>query len=282
MFAGQVTVGAWLSVTVTVNAQEGPAVVEQLTVVVPTANVDPEAGVHVTVPQLPVVVGAAYVTVAEHCPAAAGTETFDGHVMVHTAAQVVEHVAADAVMVTCQPPEILPASPPVSSTTKSRQLPFGAVPLKTESVEPYGAAGAGAANVSPAPMFVGRNVPDVITVLSGRFDAAASLNVIETLLMPLPPPLSEARITDWPAGPTSRMSTSSGNVCVQLTMRAVTFVIVPLSPETAIVDGYGLATPEVPVAGIAIDAVFENVVVTGAVDPSVNVNVTIPRFVAPS
>ena len=59
MFAGHTTVGACVSVTVTVNEQLGPAVVVQLTVVVPTGKLDPEAGVHVTVPQLPVVVGAA-------------------------------------------------------------------------------------------------------------------------------------------------------------------------------------------------------------------------------
>jgi hypothetical protein len=58
MFAGHVTVGACVSLTVTVNEHVGPAVVEQLTVVVPTGNVEPEAGVHVTVPQPIVVVGA--------------------------------------------------------------------------------------------------------------------------------------------------------------------------------------------------------------------------------
>lgn len=122
--------------------------------------------------------------------------TFAGHVMVQTAAHVVAQVDADAVIVTCQPPEILPTSPAVSSTTKSRQLPLGAVPLKTESVDPYGPAGAGAANVSPPPMFVGLNVPDTIWVPSGRLGAAASSNVIETLLMAELPPVSEARITD--------------------------------------------------------------------------------------
>jgi len=50
--------------TVTVNAQLGPAVVEHVTVVVPTLNVLPEAGAQVTVPQLPVVVGAGYDTTA--------------------------------------------------------------------------------------------------------------------------------------------------------------------------------------------------------------------------
>jgi len=42
-----------------VNEHVGPLVVEQLTVVVPTAKNDPDAGTHVTVPQTPVVVGAA-------------------------------------------------------------------------------------------------------------------------------------------------------------------------------------------------------------------------------
>ena len=56
MFAGQVIEQP--AVTVTVNEQDGPAVVEQFTVVVPTGNDEPLAGVHVTVPQDPPVVGA--------------------------------------------------------------------------------------------------------------------------------------------------------------------------------------------------------------------------------
>ena len=58
MFAGHVSVGACVSLTVIVKEQVGPAVVEQFTVVVPTGNVPPEAGVQVTVPQPIVVVGA--------------------------------------------------------------------------------------------------------------------------------------------------------------------------------------------------------------------------------
>jgi hypothetical protein len=57
MFAGHVMTGFWVSLTVTVKLQLGPAVVVQFTVVVPTGKVDPEAGVHVTVPHIPVVVG---------------------------------------------------------------------------------------------------------------------------------------------------------------------------------------------------------------------------------
>ena len=56
--AGQVTTGGVLSVTVTLNVQPGPAVLVQVTVVVPTGKQLPEAGLHVTVPQLPLVVGA--------------------------------------------------------------------------------------------------------------------------------------------------------------------------------------------------------------------------------
>ncbi len=47
-----------MSFTVTVNVQVGPAVEVQVTVVVPTGNKKPEAGAQVTVPQVPVVVGA--------------------------------------------------------------------------------------------------------------------------------------------------------------------------------------------------------------------------------
>ena len=44
--------------TVTVKVQLGPAVVVQVTVVVPFGKNEPEAGLQVTVPQVPVVVGA--------------------------------------------------------------------------------------------------------------------------------------------------------------------------------------------------------------------------------
>ena len=52
--------------TVTVNEQLGPALDVQVTVVVPVGKNDPESGEQLTVPQLPVVVGAAYVTTAPH------------------------------------------------------------------------------------------------------------------------------------------------------------------------------------------------------------------------
>ena len=82
IFAGQVIVGGWVSLTVIVNEQLGPEVVVQVTVVVPTAKVEPDAGVQVTVPQAPVVVGAVYVTTAEHWPVVFGTVIFAGQVIV--------------------------------------------------------------------------------------------------------------------------------------------------------------------------------------------------------
>ena len=59
MFAGQVTAGGRLSTTLTVKEQEGPASVLQVTVVVPMGKIPPDPGLHLTVPQAPVVVGVA-------------------------------------------------------------------------------------------------------------------------------------------------------------------------------------------------------------------------------
>jgi hypothetical protein len=59
-FAGQVIAGGCVSLTVTVKVVfPRPTLLVQFTVVTPFVNADPEAGVHVTVPQVPVVVGAA-------------------------------------------------------------------------------------------------------------------------------------------------------------------------------------------------------------------------------
>jgi hypothetical protein len=58
MLEGHTMVGACVSLTVTVKLQLGPVVVLQVTVVVPLAKNEPDAGVQVIVPQLPVVVGA--------------------------------------------------------------------------------------------------------------------------------------------------------------------------------------------------------------------------------
>jgi len=50
MFDGHAIVGGWVSLTVTVNEQPGPAESEQLTVVVPTGKTEPDGGLQVIVP----------------------------------------------------------------------------------------------------------------------------------------------------------------------------------------------------------------------------------------
>ena len=71
---GQARVGFWVSVTVTVKLQLGPALVVQVTVVTPTGKLIPDAGVQVTIaPQSPVVVGGGYMTVAAQVPIGAAT-----------------------------------------------------------------------------------------------------------------------------------------------------------------------------------------------------------------
>jgi len=73
MFAGQLTVGACVSLTVTVNAHEPvlpeASVAEHVTVVVPFANAVPDIGLQVTPPspgQLSLAAGVAKVTTAVH------------------------------------------------------------------------------------------------------------------------------------------------------------------------------------------------------------------------
>jgi hypothetical protein len=58
MFAGHVIVGGCVSTTVTVKLELAPAVVVTFTVVVPTGKKLPEAGLALTTPQVPDVVGA--------------------------------------------------------------------------------------------------------------------------------------------------------------------------------------------------------------------------------
>ena len=58
MLGGQVIVGGWVSFTVTVKVHDGPVLEVQVTVVVPFGKNEPDGGEQVTVPQVPVVVGA--------------------------------------------------------------------------------------------------------------------------------------------------------------------------------------------------------------------------------
>src|SRR5947207_12196168 len=83
---GQVIIGAWVSLTVTINMQPAlgatPFEAVQLTVVVPFRNVLPDAGVQVTVGVgLPVAV-AVKVTCVEQAPASAFRVMLLGQVII--------------------------------------------------------------------------------------------------------------------------------------------------------------------------------------------------------
>lgn len=86
---------------------------------------------------------------------------------------------------------------------------MGSVLVKTDNADPP--EGACVGKVSPAPMFVGLNVPDVSGPGSGKFDPAASFSVIVRFVTPIEPPTSDIMIAFAPVGPTSRKSASSGN-----------------------------------------------------------------------
>ena len=86
MLAGHVIVGGCVSLTVTVNVQlSGPALLFdlQVTVVAPTGKKDPEAGEQTTVPQVPVVVGALYITAAPHWFGSFALVMLGEHVIAH-------------------------------------------------------------------------------------------------------------------------------------------------------------------------------------------------------
>jgi hypothetical protein len=88
MLAGHVITGAVVSVTVIVNVHEDEfadaSVTVHVTVVTPTLNVDPDAGVQVGTPtpaQLSVTVGADHVAVAEQFPGVFEIVWLAGHVI---------------------------------------------------------------------------------------------------------------------------------------------------------------------------------------------------------
>jgi len=86
MLAGHVIAGGCVSLTVTVNTQlSGPALLFdlQVTVVAPTGKKEPEAGEQITVPQVPVVAGALYVTAAPHWFGSFDLVILDGQAIVH-------------------------------------------------------------------------------------------------------------------------------------------------------------------------------------------------------
>src|SRR5882724_7938970 len=71
-------------------------------------------------------------------------------------------------------PESIPRSILSSSSTYKLHVPFGSVPLKTESADPPDGAGAGPGNGSPAPALVGLNVPETSGPSSSSAVVAAS------------------------------------------------------------------------------------------------------------
>ena len=98
----------------------------------------------------------------------------------------------------------------------------------------------------------------------------------------VPPPTSDMMIAFCPWGPTRRMSMSSGKVWLMLVSITVTFCTVPW-PATFMFDGYGVAVPLVPEAGMVI--VVELVKLTGvqlgvAVGVPVGVGVAVAVAVA--
>jgi hypothetical protein len=66
MLDGHEIAGGWVSLTVTVNEQLGPAADRQFTVVVPVGKNEPPGGLQTTAPQSPVVPGAGKLTTAPH------------------------------------------------------------------------------------------------------------------------------------------------------------------------------------------------------------------------
>ena len=139
-------------------------------------------------------------------------------------------------------------------------MPFGFVPLNTESGDRPVDAGAGAGNVSvPELMFVGLNVPVVSGKASGNEVAAASSRVSVIPLAGFEPPTSDMIVAFCPAGPTSIASMSSGKVWLMPLSWTVTLVTVPANPAIETLEGYGEAGPLVPVAGIAMLAALVTV-----------------------
>jgi len=78
-----VMVGGFAATTVTVKLHVAPWSEVHCTIVEPAANVEPEGGLHVTPLQVPLVVGAEYVTTALHCPALALCVMSPGQVSEH-------------------------------------------------------------------------------------------------------------------------------------------------------------------------------------------------------
>jgi len=118
------------------------------------------------------------------------------------------------------PRAIVPESGEVSSNTNKLQVPFGSVPLKTESAAgalelPEG-AGLGNSKDKMGNCLVGLKVPDRRVELIGNEFAAksSSVSVKSETGDFVSPPTSLINIVSWPPGPAKTMSRSLGNVWV--------------------------------------------------------------------
>ena len=193
------------------------------------------------------------VTLAVKVTSSPATDGFGADV---TAVAVVSAVATSLNTVRHQPPAIVPTSTPSSSTTNRLHTPLGSVLLNVANVVAPDGAGAGAGHESvAAPRFVGRYVP----VTSGVPAAGAlSTNVRFAPVTSTRPPASLSKVTLAPVGPTSRMSKSIGVVWPTPASWTVTSPATGSAPLTVIVDGYGAAMPDVPVAGTVIGLVLQN------------------------
>ena len=90
---------------------------------------------------------------------------------------------------------------------------------------------------------MGLYVPVVIAATSGSVDPPSSNVSVTALEITLLPPVSDINRTFSPPGPTISTSMSSGYWCVRPFSRTFTFSSRPITPLTAIVDGYVNAAP---------------------------------------
>jgi len=77
----------------------------------------------------------------------------------------------------------------------------------------------------------------VICVESGSGAAASSSSTRLTETTSNEPPVSDITVAFWPVGETSRMSMSSGKVCVSPLIDMLTSSVLPKSPETTQSEG---------------------------------------------
>ena len=102
---------------------------------------------------------------------------------------------------------------------------------------------------------MGLKRPDPIPHLAlGNTRGAQSLKVMLALLRsPLPTGVRHEHHGLAGPGPTSSMSISSGKVWLMFASPTTTCVTVPVTPDTLMVEGYGVAAPE---EGIDIPELF--------------------------